>query len=84
MSGFSDPVTGLIQAEITGDKKTDSDLQNQIANLQDQVHQMQISLTQQFENADALQQELENQQSALSASLNGLNLVLYGRNTTSF
>jgi len=84
LSGFSDPVTGLIQAEITGEKKTDSDLQSQIANLENQVRAMQTSLTQQFENADALQQELENQQSTLSASLNGLNLVLYGRNTTSF
>jgi flagellar hook-associated protein 2 len=84
LDGFSDPVSGLIQSEINGDKQTDTDLQSQISTLQAQVTTMQTSLTNQLEAADAQQEELQNQQSQLNASLDGLNLVLYGKNTTSF
>ena len=84
LDGFSDPVSGLIQAEITGDHQTDSDLQNQISTMTTQVQTMQTNLTSQLETADAQQEELQNQQAELNASLDGLNLVLYGKDTTAF
>ncbi len=84
LDGLSDPVEGLIQAEITGDQQTDSDLQSQISTMQSQVSTMQTNLTSQLEAADAQQEELQNQQSELNASLDGLNLVLYGKDTTAF
>ena len=84
LDGLSDPVEGLIQSEITGDQQTDSDLQSQISTLTTQVSTMQTSLTSQLEAADAQQEKLQNQQSMLNASLDGLNLVLYGKDTTAF
>jgi hypothetical protein len=43
---------------------------------------MQTSLTAQLEAADAQQYELQDQQTSLSASLQGLSLVLYGKDPT--
>jgi flagellar hook-associated protein 2 len=84
LTQFSDPITGLIQTEVAGLKKTDESLQNQIATLTTRISTMQTSLTAKLEAADALQAQLQSQQQALTASLQGMNLVLYGRNTTSF
>lgn len=84
LDGFSDPITGLIQSEISGDQQTDSDLQSQISTMQAQVSTMQTNLTAQLETADTQQEELQNQQAELNASLDGLNLVLYGKDTTAF
>ena len=80
LSQYSDPVTGLIQSETSGLKQQDADLQNQISTLNTQINTMQTNLTAQLEAADAAQAELQNQQSTLTASLQGLSLVLYGRN----
>ena len=77
---FSDPVTGLIQSEETGLKQTDTDLQTQINALNTQISTMQTNLTAQLEAADAQQYELQNQQTTLTASLQGLSVVLYGKN----
>jgi len=77
--GFSDPVTGLIQTEITSDKKSDSDLQSQIDKTTTSINQMQQGLATQIEQADALESSYESQQSELTASLQGLDLVLYGK-----
>jgi flagellar capping protein FliD len=80
LSQYSDPVTGLIQSELSGLKRTDQDLQNQISTLTTNVTNVQNSMTAKLEAADALQAELQQQQSTLTASLEGLNLVLYGKN----
>jgi flagellar hook-associated protein 2 len=80
LSQYSDPVTGLIQSETSGLKQQDQDLQNQISTLNTQISTMQTNLTAQLEAADAAQAELQNQQTTLTASLQGLSLVLYGRN----
>jgi flagellar hook-associated protein 2 len=79
---FGDPVTGLIQAEQAGLKQTDTDLQSQISTLNTNIASMQTSLTAQLEAADAQQYELQDQQTSLSASLQGLSLVLYGKDPT--
>jgi flagellar hook-associated protein 2 len=76
---FSDPVTGLIQTEIASDKKSDSSLQSQIDTTTDKINTMQQNLATQIEQADALESEYESQQTELTASLQGLDLVLYGK-----
>ena len=80
---FSDPVNGLIQAEAKGLGQTDQSLQSQIATLTNQLTVMQTNLASQLQGADSLIAELESQQTQLSATLQGLNLVLYGKNMTS-
>lgn len=77
--GFSDPVTGLIQTEITSDKASDSNLQTQIDTTTNQINTMQQNLATQIESADTLESEYESQQTELTASLQGLDLVLYGK-----
>jgi flagellar hook-associated protein 2 len=79
LTQFSDPVTGLIQSEVSGLKVQDNDYQTQISTLNTQLSNMQSALTQQFETADAQQYELQQQQQTLTASLQGLSLVLYGK-----
>jgi flagellar hook-associated protein 2 len=80
LAQFSDPVTGLIQSEVSGLKQTDQNLQNQINTLTARASAQQTALTNQLEAADALQAELQQQQQQLTASLQGLSLVLYGQN----
>jgi flagellar hook-associated protein 2 len=76
---FSDPVTGLIQTEIVSDTTSDSNLQSQILTTTNQINAMQQGLATQIEQADALESEYESQQTELTASLQGLDLVLYGK-----
>ncbi len=80
LTGFSDPISGLIQTEENGLTQTDTDLQNQISTLNTRIGALTASLTTQFEQADAMQSELQQQQSDLTAGLQGLSLVLYGKN----
>jgi flagellar hook-associated protein 2 len=79
---FSDPVTGLIQSEVSGLNTTDQSLQNQISTLADQITLSQTNLVSQMEAADALQYNLQSQQQTLTGSLQGLSLVLYGKDAT--
>jgi len=82
LTQFSDPIEGIIQSEITGLQSTDTDLQSQISTLNTQIANMTSALTAQYEAADAAQAELQQQQTNLTASLQGLSLVLYGQNPT--
>jgi flagellar hook-associated protein 2 len=84
ISELSDPITGVIAAESAGLQQTDQSLQAQIATKNAQIAALQTSLTAQFEAADALQAELQNQQEEVSAALQGVSLVLYGKNETQF
>lgn len=83
LEGISEPASGSIAEEVTGLQQTNTDLTTQISTLQTQVSNMQTSLTQQMEKADAQQAELQQQQSDLQSYLDGLELVLYGKDTTS-
>jgi flagellar hook-associated protein 2 len=76
---FSNPVTGLIQTEIASDTTSDTELQKHIASTTDQINAMQKNLAKQVEQADALESAYESQQTELTASLQGLDLVLYGK-----
>lgn len=80
---FSNSVTGLIQTEIGSDTTSDANFQKQIQTTTNQINTMQQNLATQIEHSDALESEYESQQTALSATLQGLDLVLYGKNTSS-
>ncbi len=77
---MADPISGVIQTEITGLGQTDSSLQSQISTLTDRITTMQSNLSSQLESADAGIAELQSQQQTLTASLQSLSLVLYGQN----
>lgn len=81
-SEYSDPVNGLMTTEEAGYTQTDQDLQSQITTLTTQINNMQTSLAQQLSAADSQVAQLQSQQSELTASLQGLSLVLYGQNPT--
>jgi flagellar hook-associated protein 2 len=75
---ISDPITGTIAAEVTSNLSQDSSLQTQITNTSDSINTMQQNLLQQLSQADTLITTLNTQQSALSASVQSLDYVLYG------
>lgn len=77
---YSDPITGLIKAEQDGFTQTDKTFQNQIATLTDRANLMQTNLQAQLAAADASVAELQSTQDTITASLQGLSLVLYGQN----
>jgi flagellar hook-associated protein 2 len=80
LTEYSDPISGLIQSEVSGLKTADQDLQTRIATLTARASTVQAALIKQMEAADAAQAELQSQQQQLTASLQGLSLVLYGQN----
>jgi flagellar hook-associated protein 2 len=82
LNAFSDPISGLIKVEEDGVDRTDRSIQSQVATLNDRISLMQSNLQLQLEKSDAALAALESQQSALTASLQGLSLVLYGKNAT--
>jgi len=79
---FSDPITGLMKAEMDGFINTDKDLVSRIATLTDRANLAQANLQAQLAKSDAVLAELQSTQNTLSASLQGLSLVLYGQNQT--
>jgi flagellar hook-associated protein 2 len=84
LTQYSDPVSGLIQSEVSGFRTADQDLQTRIVALTTRASTVQTALIKQMEAADAAQAELQSQQQQLTASLQGLNLVLYGKNLSNF
>ncbi len=76
---LSDPITGLIQTQITGYDTENTELGNEITAAQAQATQVEQSATAQAEAADALVAQLQQQQSDLDASIQSVNYVLYGR-----
>ena len=76
---FSNSVTGLIQTEISSATTSDAELQKHIASTTNQINAMQRNLAKQIEASDTLESMYESQQTELTASLQGLDLVLYGK-----
>ncbi|HEY4360227.1 MAG TPA: flagellar filament capping protein FliD [Bryobacteraceae bacterium] len=77
---LSDPVTGLIRIEQAGLTTTDQSIQDQIGTLTDRITTMQANMAAQLQKADSMIAMLTSQQTTLTASLQSLNLVLYGKN----
>ena len=80
LSRISDPVAGSIKAEQDGLDRSDKNFRNQIQTLNDRISVMQTNLMSRLQKADSLLAALEQQQTQLGASVQGLNLVLYGKN----
>lgn len=76
---FSDPISGLIKLEQQGLDRVDTALQSQIASLTDRLSVMQRGMALKLQRADSLLASLESQQNTVKASLQGLNVVLYGK-----
>lgn len=77
--GFSQDVTGLASIQIDQYGKTDSRLTEQIAKLEDRISVLRQTYLQKLQVADALLGNFESQRNVVSASIDGLNLVLYGK-----
>ena len=76
---FSDPINGLIKLEQDGLDRVDRSIQVQVAKLAERMTVMQKGLSLRLQQADSLLATLESQQNTVKASLQGLNVVLYGK-----
>ena len=77
--GFSQDVTGLAEIQLNQYEKTDSRLTEQIAKLDERINLLRQTYLQKLQAADALLGKFESQKNVVSASIDGLNLVLYGK-----
>jgi flagellar hook-associated protein 2 len=76
---LTDPVSGIVETQISGYQTEETQLSDQIATAQFHVDQVQQTATQQMEAADALVAELQQQQNDVDSSIQSVNYVLYGR-----
>ena len=72
-------VTGLAEIQLNQYEKTDSRLTEQITKLEERVNLLRQTYLQKLQAADALLGKFESQKHVVSASIDGLNLVLYGK-----
>jgi flagellar hook-associated protein 2 len=78
---LTDPISGLIQTEEAGLNRANTNLTSQIATLNAKVALIQANATREAQQGDALVAQLQSQQTTVDASIQGLNSVLYGRQT---
>jgi flagellar hook-associated protein 2 len=78
LTQLGDPVTGVIQSEVTGYNQTDQDLQTQILTKSTQISQMQSNLQLQLAAADSNIAALESQQNMLNTTIEAMNYSTYG------
>jgi flagellar hook-associated protein 2 len=78
-ASIGDPVTGLIKLDQDQSDRSDTRLQNAITTLNERIVAQQATLRLRLSQADTLLATLENQRKSVTASLDGLNLTLYGR-----
>src|ERR1700733_2292372 len=76
---LTDPITGMIQAQISGYETTNTDLANQITTGQAYAAEVQQNAPSQVEAADALVAQLESEQNIVDSSIQSVNYSLYGR-----
>jgi flagellar hook-associated protein 2 len=77
--GFSEEVTGLAEIQVAQYDKTDDRLAEQIFKLEDRINLIRESYLQKLQAADALLGRFESQSNIIGASVDSLNLVLYGK-----
>jgi flagellar hook-associated protein 2 len=80
-SQLTDPVTGLIPLQQDSYDKADKRIQSTISDLDDRITALQTRVTAQLQLADALQAQLTSQQTVLTATLQALNTVTFGKST---
>ncbi len=76
---LSDPASGLIQLQQTGYTLSSQRLTNQINQANDRISNFQKSISARLQQADALLASLQSQQQVLTASVQSVNLALYGK-----
>ena len=81
LTNYSDSQNGLFESQQDDYNKTNDSLTEQIDALNDRISSMQATLNAKLQAADVLLASLERQQSVLTASIDGLNLTLYGKST---
>ena len=79
VTAISDPVTGLIQAEINQYNSTGLDLDKRVSALNERVTLLQSGLAQRLQSADSLLATLESQQTVLTSSIQSLAYTLFGK-----
>ncbi len=79
LTQISDPVTGLIRTQQDQYDVADARLTDQITTLSERIDYMQQSTSLKLQQADVLLAQLESQQVMIEASLQSLELVLYGK-----
>jgi flagellar hook-associated protein 2 len=79
VTAISDPVTGLIQAEINQYDATGRDLTARVGAMTERVALLQSGLAQRLQYADTLLASLESQQKVLTASIDSLSYSLFGK-----
>ena len=78
-ASIGDPVTGLIKLDQDQSERADTRLQSSITTLTERINAQQATLRLRLSQADTLLATLENQKKTVTASIDGLNLTLYGR-----
>jgi flagellar hook-associated protein 2 len=79
LDGFSDLNDGLIQQQIAEFDETDARVSRQLEEMNFRIGAMQESLLARLQQADALLATLDSQRNMLDASIQSLNMVLYGK-----
>jgi flagellar hook-associated protein 2 len=77
---LSDPISGLIRTEEDGIDKSNLQLTDRISTLNSRISVMQTGLTRRLAQADAAVAALQSQQQVLSASVQAIDLALFGKN----
>ncbi len=80
LAQVSDPVAGLIRTEEDGVDKANDHISDQVNNLNQRISVMQNNLTLQLQAADALLGKLQSQQQIITASVQSVDLTMFGKN----
>ncbi len=83
LTQVSDPVMGLAKMQMDQYDATDQRLTDSISTTTEQITMMQESLSSKLTSADSLLANMESQQKVVTASIQSLNYVLYGKSTQS-
>jgi flagellar hook-associated protein 2 len=78
-SGFTDSINGLAKLQINQYDRSDSRLTSQISSLEERIDLLRTNYMQKLQVADALLGNLESQKNIVGASIDSLNLVLFGK-----
>ena len=82
VTGISDPVTGLIQAELNQYTASGLELDKRVRDLNERVTLLQSGLALRLQSADALLASLESQQTVLTSSITSLSYSLFGKSSS--
>ena len=79
---LSDPVNGLIKEQQNSYTVQDNKLKTQISNLQTRIGLLTTATQARLSQMDALIASLQSQQTVITASIQSVNLALFGKNTS--